>query len=554
MAIREYVGARYVPKFMGVWSNTTEYEPLSIVDDGLGTSYTSKVQVPPGTPLNDTDYWAVTGSTSGAIVSLQNRVTALENDIVPIVNVQFTTPQQFGAAGDGLTDDTQAFQDAAATGKSIYIPEGSYVLSGKIELESNTRIFGLGELIDNYVLVAPEDKEGLLHISSKENIIIEGITIKGQGATSGNYTLGSEIYAINSKNIVIRDVQITDVLKCYTICAETCDNVLVDNCQMVHLTHSGVTGLNTTDNLTVQNCRIVDVTGLIGNTYPIMLNGYDYPISSPVTVGKNLKAINNYIDVVTPHWEGIDAHGGNGIVITGNVVKNPYTAVAIASQPNYTANDVLIADNVLVGATSGTSINQNNAAIAVAHGTDIIISDNICENFCRLTSMQPVGAIFINACDGVEIHGNRITGCVNTQSLSGYFTDSKNINVHGNTCLNNGNYRAFRWLGACDGIHIHDNLVRNCGILAQFATTESAPYDSRVWSNDTDNQDCSGSFAQVVPQANTIITPVKAGKVGDIVNQFTPAVGSPIGWICVQAQTAGTDAVWAQMPNISNIS
>ena len=80
MAVRQYIGARYVPKFMGTYDPTTDYEALCVVDNGLGTSYIAKVPTPAGTPLTDTDYWIISGSTNGAIIQLQNDVAQLQND------------------------------------------------------------------------------------------------------------------------------------------------------------------------------------------------------------------------------------------------------------------------------------------------------------------------------------------------------------------------------------------------------------------------------------------------------------------------------------------
>jgi polygalacturonase len=36
--------------------------------------------------------------------------------------------KDFGAAGDGQTDDTAAFQAAVATGLDVYVPAGVYVV------------------------------------------------------------------------------------------------------------------------------------------------------------------------------------------------------------------------------------------------------------------------------------------------------------------------------------------------------------------------------------------------------------------------------------------
>lgn len=51
------------------------------------------------------------------------------------------TPQMFGAKGDGVTDDTAAFQQL--DGKLAYIPEGEYRISSVV-YGSNTRIIGAG--------------------------------------------------------------------------------------------------------------------------------------------------------------------------------------------------------------------------------------------------------------------------------------------------------------------------------------------------------------------------------------------------------------------------
>ena len=67
MATRQYIGARYVPKFYDYngstnWRSGTEYEALTIVTLN-GNSYTSKIPVPSnvGSPDQNPDYWVATG-------------------------------------------------------------------------------------------------------------------------------------------------------------------------------------------------------------------------------------------------------------------------------------------------------------------------------------------------------------------------------------------------------------------------------------------------------------------------------------------------------------
>jgi len=45
---------------------------------------------------------------------------------------EFVSVKDFGAKGDGVTDDTAAFQAAYAASKNILIPRGSYVISGRV--------------------------------------------------------------------------------------------------------------------------------------------------------------------------------------------------------------------------------------------------------------------------------------------------------------------------------------------------------------------------------------------------------------------------------------
>lgn len=63
MATRQYVGARYVPKFADPieWVKENSYEALTIVTY-LNNSYTSKKPVPANTDITNTEYWVVTGN------------------------------------------------------------------------------------------------------------------------------------------------------------------------------------------------------------------------------------------------------------------------------------------------------------------------------------------------------------------------------------------------------------------------------------------------------------------------------------------------------------
>ena len=86
MAIRQYIGARYVPRFMGTYDATQQYDALDVVDNGLGTSYIARITTPAGTPLTDTDHWFIYGASSGEIINLQNQIDIIVNTDLPGIN------------------------------------------------------------------------------------------------------------------------------------------------------------------------------------------------------------------------------------------------------------------------------------------------------------------------------------------------------------------------------------------------------------------------------------------------------------------------------------
>ncbi len=53
--------------------------------------------------------------------------------------------KDFGALGNGLSNDTLAFQKALAAHDSVFVPSGTYLISGTITLSERQSLFGVGE-------------------------------------------------------------------------------------------------------------------------------------------------------------------------------------------------------------------------------------------------------------------------------------------------------------------------------------------------------------------------------------------------------------------------
>ena len=80
--VTQYIGARYVPLFADPldWSNTKEYEPLTIVLY-QGNSFTSRQFVPKGIDISDESFWANTGNYNAQIEQYRQEVAAFDGRI-----------------------------------------------------------------------------------------------------------------------------------------------------------------------------------------------------------------------------------------------------------------------------------------------------------------------------------------------------------------------------------------------------------------------------------------------------------------------------------------
>lgn len=124
MAVREYVGARYVPKFADPveWQENTAYEGLTIVTYN-NTSYTSKKPVPAavGTPKNNSEYWAKTGDYNAQVEQYRQDVEKAVEKVEDIEEHVQDTSDKFDARvetalGD-IADKQKDAEDAIAEDK-----------------------------------------------------------------------------------------------------------------------------------------------------------------------------------------------------------------------------------------------------------------------------------------------------------------------------------------------------------------------------------------------------------------------------------------------------
>lgn len=148
---KQYVGARYVPKFSDpiAWDINRSYEPLTIVTY-LNNSYTSKVPVPVGVDITNEEYWVVTGNYNAQVEEYRQEVINVSQNLdalkTKVKNLVFNV-LDYGCKNDGLTDNYNALKtllDVINTngGGILYFPNGKYLTTNTIPIPDNTSVIG----------------------------------------------------------------------------------------------------------------------------------------------------------------------------------------------------------------------------------------------------------------------------------------------------------------------------------------------------------------------------------------------------------------------------
>jgi len=248
---------------------------------------------------------------------------------------QFVSVKDFGAAGDGMKDDTAAIQAAVTAHMNVYFPPGNYLCNGIINLREGSNLFGAG--------------------IKATRIIRNGMNVGGQGVLYANSASAS----VQLDGIVVRDM--------------TLDGQVAT---LGFSEHRHLISLNGVRNARIERVRFVGFrgdglyigTGLSGEER----HNKDITVRDSVFDGVNKENRN-----------GISVIDVDGIVIAGNSFENITKATmpgAIDFEPNGTSAEIIknitVADNIFrnIGGNVGTVAVAIPAATAPASG--IIIRGN----------------------------------------------------------------------------------------------------------------------------------------------------------------------------------
>lgn len=145
---------------------------------------------------------ALAGVTGGYIFSqgLVRAATAGGNS-----EFSHVSPDEFGALGDGVTDDTAAIQKAVMAGLVVRIPGGTYLVTEQVFIPSNRKIVGDGIGVTRIIFV-PKKAARVFTCIDASNIEITGITFSHMNNVASCYGILAYL-TVNSRqnNLYIHD-------------------------------------------------------------------------------------------------------------------------------------------------------------------------------------------------------------------------------------------------------------------------------------------------------------------------------------------------------------
>ena len=282
--------------------------------------------------------------------------------------------KDFGAAGDGVADDTaeiQAALDAVpAVGGCVYFPAGTYVVSAPLIVDSNTVLVGDGMYVSKLsATTAFTASQSMVYANAESNITIEQLGFLGN--TNGTLGAGTGIHLKNGTRNQVRDCYVENTTQA-GIRYEEQNNGIIDGCTLASCGRTGYADnhgimLYSASGSAIQtySCKVTSNT--VTNSFrkgittfsDLLL--YDLLISGNTVTGSGLGNI--YVGGMAP------ASTHDKIRVVGNYVENSPINVQIGS----TSNSVIDGNNC--GATTGGSAN-----IGFVDSTDLVISNNIVQS------------------------------------------------------------------------------------------------------------------------------------------------------------------------------
>ena len=380
-------------------------------------------------PPLDTDNIEVTtieglalGATSSDLVTYTPSGTGAVATTVQDKLGEFISVKDFGATGDGVTDDTAAIQAAinsTSTFKQrLFIPAGTYI-SRQLNVKTDTYLFGVG------TIKRKDATTGFLVLASGvNNFTIRGIRFDANkiGAPSSSFAVfaRSSCYRFRFEGITVSNSKLNGIAIRDNADGATGTQSYINNCTV---SGSGLYGIEVQDskNVTVSN-NSVATSGQDG----IVIYGTSTAATDAITVSNNHVTGSGESGIIAPYIYPTSNFGVARIQIINNKVKNSgQNGIVIQSDGGVCSGNVSFSNGttishqgILVNGNyltidGNTSSSNAGVGIDVGDGEQISITSNIVHD-------NGIIGIEINSAQGCVVDSNIVrNNFINTSSGAG---------------------------------------------------------------------------------------------------------------------------------------
>ena len=405
----------------GTWDGSV-YPAWTVVDDGAGNGYMSIKPVPANVPLSNSEYWVQVSAYSALYAAFNDRIEDLEDLTL------YVTPQLYGAAADGVTDDTQAIQAAIDSGKSVLFA-GNYLCDTVYITDKSNVVY---KMISGSIISAGTGTQ-FRYSGTLSDVTLSGFHAIGTSVVDGAFFFGASGAVL--------------------------------------------------DGITIENCRIEDYT--VGVSFNADLGGSVKNIRVLNSTFKNIRGTGSGYGYGV-HFANQSADNVGGLVSGCLFDDCQRHAVYIARGCGYT-----VVHNIFMNHKETTHDGNISACINVSRSWNVIISDNMLINNysggIRIGSElnpDPSMPLSVYKGDNIIISGNYIDE-VETYSIIAGWIDPDDGRV-GSVKISNNICNSSIYVGCCEDLTIIDNTIMGSLSTSRkesviiMNTRGSSPYDSMV--------------------------------------------------------------------------